>query len=52
MGAANRLRSEMPSVEIAAFAAMRAVGSNEFRQLVDPKLGTMSLFSSGRTYRE
>ena len=52
MGAANRLRSEMPSAEIAAFAAMRVVWPNQFRQLVDPKSGAISLLPSGKTCRE
>ena len=52
MGAAQALRSAFPGVEIAAFAAMRTAGFGNFRKTRDPKVETIYLYPSGKTFRK
>lgn len=52
MGAAEKLRSAFPGVEIAAFAAMRTISSGKIEKIIDPKVETITLYSSGKTHRE
>lgn len=51
MGAAAKLRSVFPGAEITAFAAMRTSGFGNFEKIRDPKVETITLYSSGKTFR-
>ena len=52
MGAAQALRSAFPGVEIAAFTAMRTAGFGNFKKTRDPKVETIYLYPSGKTFRK
>ena len=52
LGAANRLMDAFPETTIRAFAAMRTVSNPaEFREVIDPRVGTINLRASGDTIR-
>ena len=50
MGAAEKMRSAFPGVEVAAFAAMRTAGFQNFKKTRDPKVETITLYPSGKTF--
>lgn len=53
LGAASRLKDAYPGAEIRAFAAMRTISDPEdFRSLVDPCVGTVTLRNKGDTIRD
>ena len=52
LGAANRLAESYPDAQIAAFAALRAIGNPaEFKSVNDPVKGVITLQSNGGTLR-
>ena len=51
IGAAEKMRSVFPDVEITAFAAMRTAGFGNFKKTRDPKVETITLYPSGKTFR-
>lgn len=52
IGAANRLTEAFPATNIRAFAAMRTVSNpDEFKNLIDPQKGTITLRPTGDTLR-
>lgn len=52
LGCANKLLESYPSIPIRGFAAMRAVSNPlEFKHIVDPILGSITLRSDGRCHR-
>jgi hypothetical protein len=52
LGAANRLAVAFPNTHIRAFAAMRTISNpNEFENVFDPCIGTITLRPSGDTLR-
>ena len=50
MGAAEKLRDAFPGVDIAAFAAMRTISRGNIKKIMDPKVETITLYSSGKTH--
>ena len=52
MGAANRLSGAFPGAKIAAFAAMRTASFGDFKKIADPKLESITLYPSGKTFRK
>jgi hypothetical protein len=53
IGSANRLTEAFPGVPICGFTAARTIhGPEEFRQTLDPVIGVVVLYPSGRTHRE
>jgi len=52
LGAANRLAESYPDAQIAAFAALRAIGNPaEFKSVNNPVKGVITLQSNGGTLR-
>ena len=51
MGAAEKMRSAFPGVEVAAFAAMQTAGFQNFKKTRDSKVETITLYPSGKTLR-
>ena len=52
IGCANRIRASLPNASIKAFAVMRTVSNpNDFKQIIDPCVGTIKNYSHG-TFRE
>lgn len=52
IGAAQRLRSAFPDVEITAFAAMRTESFGGFKKTKDPKVETITLRTTGKSIRK
>jgi hypothetical protein len=53
IGSANRLAESFPEVPICGFTAARTVHDPEdFRQTIDPVIGVVVFYPSGRTHRE
>ena len=51
VGTAEKLRSVFPNAEITAFAAMRTESFGGFKKIRDPKVETITLYPSGKTFR-
>lgn len=51
LGCARRLEEVYPEAEIVVFAAMRRVDLSEFKEILDPQVGTVKLREDGLTTR-